>query len=181
MAVSDHARSKALNLRIVKHHNIHHKVEKKRKSGSEIKSALLFPTPSLSWTERGVWPCVDFLHTQTDTLVFQPLKKRWYGCVGVYSVVSNSLDTCKPHGLHSISLICPWNYPVKNTGGGCHFLFQGSSQPRDHCAARSGRGTQKSKLKQQMHNSVLILYFLFWITGINIEYWTCDYNEDQSE
>ena len=27
--------------------------------------------------------------------------------------------------------LCPWNFPGKNTGVGCHFLLQGSSWPRD--------------------------------------------------
>ena len=30
-----------------------------------------------------------------------------------------------PHGLQSTKLLCPWNYPGKNTGVGCHFLLQG--------------------------------------------------------
>ena len=28
-------------------------------------------------------------------------------------------------------LLCPWVFPGKNIGVGCHFLLQGSSQPRD--------------------------------------------------
>ena len=28
-------------------------------------------------------------------------------------------------------LLCQWNFPGKNTGTGCHFLFQRSSPPRD--------------------------------------------------
>ena len=28
-------------------------------------------------------------------------------------------------------LLCPWDFPGKNTEVGCHFLLQGSSQPRD--------------------------------------------------
>ena len=28
-------------------------------------------------------------------------------------------------------LLCPWDSPGMNTGVGCHFLLQGSSQPRD--------------------------------------------------
>ena len=43
-------------------------------------------------------------------------------CVYVCSVVSDSL---RPHGLYPTRLICPWNFPGKNTGVGCHFLFQG--------------------------------------------------------
>ena len=29
------------------------------------------------------------------------------------------------------SLLCPWDFPGKITGVGCHFLFSGSSWPRD--------------------------------------------------
>ena len=38
------------------------------------------------------------------------------------SVVSNFLW---PHGLQSARLLCPWNFPDKNSGAGSHFLLQG--------------------------------------------------------
>ena len=38
------------------------------------------------------------------------------------SVVSNTL---RPHRLYPTSLLCPWNFPVKNTGVGCHVLLKG--------------------------------------------------------
>ena len=57
---------------------------------------------------------------------------RWYGlrdlpsCVCMYmlprSVVSDSL---RPLGLQPARLLCPWNFPGKNTGVCCHFLLQG--------------------------------------------------------
>ena len=30
-----------------------------------------------------------------------------------------------PHGLQPASLLCPWDFPGKNSGLGCHFLLQG--------------------------------------------------------
>ena len=30
-----------------------------------------------------------------------------------------------PHGLQPARLFCPWDFPGKNTGVGCHFLLQG--------------------------------------------------------
>ena len=30
-----------------------------------------------------------------------------------------------PHELQPAGLLCPWNFPSKNTGVGCHFLLQG--------------------------------------------------------
>ena len=38
------------------------------------------------------------------------------------SVVSNSL---RFHGLYPTRLLCPWDFPGKNTGVGCYFLLQG--------------------------------------------------------
>ena len=40
----------------------------------------------------------------------------------VCSVVS---DSVRSHGLQPTRLLCPWGSPGKNTGVGCHFLFQG--------------------------------------------------------
>ena len=34
--------------------------------------------------------------------------------------MSNSLH---PQGLQPAELLCPWDYPGKNTGVGCHFLL----------------------------------------------------------
>ena len=30
-----------------------------------------------------------------------------------------------PHGLYPARLLCPWDFPGKNIGVGCHFLLQG--------------------------------------------------------
>ena len=40
-------------------------------------------------------------------------------------VVSDSLQ---PHGLQPTRLLCPWDFPGKNTGVGCHFLLKGIFQ-----------------------------------------------------
>ena len=32
------------------------------------------------------------------------------------------------HGLEPTRLLCPWAFPDKNTGVGCHFLLQGTFQ-----------------------------------------------------
>ena len=37
------------------------------------------------------------------------------------SVISESL---RPHGLQPTRLLCPWNFPGKNTGMVCYFLLQ---------------------------------------------------------
>ena len=47
--------------------------------------------------------------------------------VSVY-VCAHSLSCVwllQPHGLQPARLLCPWDFPGKNTGVGCHFLLQG--------------------------------------------------------
>ena len=39
-----------------------------------------------------------------------------------HSIVPNSL---RPHGLQPTRLLCPWDFPGKDTGVCCHFLLQG--------------------------------------------------------
>ena len=33
-------------------------------------------------------------------------------------------DSSQPHRLEPFRLLCPWNFPGRNIGVGCHFLFQ---------------------------------------------------------
>ena len=40
-----------------------------------------------------------------------------------HSVMS---DSFQPHGLYPTRLLCPWDFPGKNPGVGCHFLLQGN-------------------------------------------------------
>ena len=44
------------------------------------------------------------------------------------SIVSDSLP---PHGRYPTRLLCPWTFPGKDTGVGCHFFLQENlSDPR---------------------------------------------------
>ena len=59
---------------------------------------------------------------QVDTLPSEPLGKLWKPlCSFSYSVMSDSLLL---YGLKPVRLLCPWNFPGKDTGVGCHFLLQ---------------------------------------------------------
>ena len=54
-----------------------------------------------------------------------------------HSVMSNSLWS---HGLWPTRLLCPWDFPAKNTGVGCHSFSRESSRPRDQtCISCIGR------------------------------------------
>ena len=62
-------------------------------------------------------------------------------------VVVQQLSHIQPfllhHGLYPTRLLCPWDFPGKNTGVGCHFLLQGIFLTQDwnlcplHCQADS--------------------------------------------
>ena len=46
----------------------------------------------------------------------------------VFFICAQSIQSCltlQPHGLQPHGLFCPWASPGKNTGVGCHALFQG--------------------------------------------------------
>ena len=51
-------------------------------------------------------------------------KKNVCVCVCTCSVAQSCL-TLQPYGLQPTKLLCPWDFPDKNTGLACHFLFQG--------------------------------------------------------
>ena len=63
-------------------------------------------------------------------LLFQPLLSPasalhcYYLCLSSASshLPRNHLHSCGPQASR---LLCPWNFPGKNTGAGCHFLLQG--------------------------------------------------------
>ena len=67
---------------------------------------------------------------QADSLLCEqpgkPVVEYSISCAQL-SVMSDSLG---PHGLYPTRLLCPWNFPGKNTGVGC--LLQGASLPGDY-------------------------------------------------
>ena len=46
-------------------------------------------------------------------------------CVFVFVQSLQSCPALQPHGLQPTRLLCPRNFPEKNTTVGCHFLLQG--------------------------------------------------------
>ena len=46
-------------------------------------------------------------------------------CVSANWVAISSYLTLRPQGLWPTRLLCPWDFPGKNTGVGCHSLLQG--------------------------------------------------------
>ena len=68
------------------------------------------------------------------------INARWiafpilYGCFSRLcspSVAKSCPTLLQPHGLYPTRLLCPWNFPGKYTGVGCHYLLQGTFPTRD--------------------------------------------------
>ena len=62
-------------------------------------------------------------------------------CCVSHSILS---DSSLPQGLQPSRLLCPWDFPGKNTGVGCYFFLQGifPTQDQTHvtCVSCTGRG-----------------------------------------
>ena len=67
--------------------------------------------PSLGFSRQEHWSGLPF-----PSPMHESEKWKWSR-----SVVSNSL---RPHGLQPTRLLCPWDFPGKSTGVGCHCLLQ---------------------------------------------------------
>ena len=70
---------------------------------------------SKSWTRLSDWTELNW-----TVRTLNPSEAK--GCILSHSVVSLSLW---PYGLQPTRLLCPWNFPGKNTGVLCYFLLQG--------------------------------------------------------
>ena len=66
--------------------------------------------PSLGFSRQEHWSGLPF-----PSPMHESEKWKW-SC----SVVSNS---SRPHGLQPTRLFCPWDFPAKSTGVGCHCLL----------------------------------------------------------
>ena len=69
------------------------------------------------------------LGAEQETTLGFPSKMRFNK--GVLCCAQSGPTLCDPHGLQPVRLLCPWDFPGKNTGVGCHFFSRGSSQPKD--------------------------------------------------
>ena len=70
------------------------------------------PVPGILQARTLEWVAISFSNAWKEKE-----KSKW-SC----SVMSDSMQ---PHGLQPARLLCPWGFPSKNTGVGCHFLLQG--------------------------------------------------------
>ena len=82
-------------------------------------------------------------------------------------LVTQSPDSLQPHGLQPIRVLCPWDFPGKDTGVGCRFLLQrifptqGSNPDLLHCTQTlyplSRQGSPKTKYYKSIETSILLI------------------------
>ena len=89
----------------------------------EYWSGLLFPSPG-DLPDPGIKPAsLASPALQADSLPRQRLGSPWIIYLLLFSG-SVMFDCLRPHGLSPTRLLCPWDFPSKNTGVGCHVLLQ---------------------------------------------------------
>ena len=79
---------------------------------------------NLVWNDDLLTEDDDKDHKVTGKHGFGPLELQMSKCTRVCSVASVMSGSLWPHKLQPTRLLCPQNSPGKNTGVGCHFLFQ---------------------------------------------------------
>ena len=68
--------------------------------------------------------CCKFCTTRRQTKQF--CIKLWCKKLVFVCKVNSAMPGClRPYGPYPIKLLCPWDFPGKNTGVGGHFLLQG--------------------------------------------------------
>ena len=103
-----------------------------------LSHAWLFATPGTTACQASVpftvsWSLlmsIDLVMPSNHLILCHPLllqgKAFFVLCCAMLScsVMSDSFCPC---GLYPTRLLCPWDFPGKNPGVGCHFILQGSS------------------------------------------------------
>ena len=69
--------------------------------------------------------CVKLLKIRVLFLLFSDSTPSYSSHGGLVVQSLSLVRLLQPHGLQPVRLLCPWDSPGKNTGVGCHFLFQG--------------------------------------------------------
>ena len=100
--------------------------------------------PSLGFSRQEHWSGLPF-----PSPMNQSEKWKW-SC----SVVS---DSSRPHGLQPTRLLCPWNFPDKSTGVGCHCLLRNTIRPSNTTSRHIFQGSQnwKRHMYSNVHCSII--------------------------
>ena len=74
-------------------------------------------------------------------------------------------DSQWPHGLQPTRLLCPWDFPGKNTGVGCHFLLQGIFPTQEsNQTLQLGKQILYPEPERLMWVQVPLLFLAYWMS-----------------
>ena len=99
------------------------------KKEEEVVRTILSSLPSSSWPGFDI--AIGRILRSPITSFSLPLISWLIGQISnlpsvcVRACMLSSVWLFGPHWLQPMSLLCPWDYPIKNTGVCCHFLLQG--------------------------------------------------------
>ena len=77
---------------------------------------------------------------------------RWWWCLATKSCPALLWS----HGWGPARLLCPWDFPGKNTGAGCHSLLQGMFPNWDQTCVLLDRTETPGKPKVQIHSCLFL-------------------------
>ena len=92
----------------------------------------LFPgIESVSSLSGYLWYIVTTVWAKTSLILKHKITLLYLVIMCVLSHIWLFATLWLPHGLQPARLLCSWDCPDKNTGGGCPFFLGGSSRLRD--------------------------------------------------
>ena len=91
--------------------------------------------PSLGFSRQEHWSGLPFPSPMHES-------EKWKGSRSVVS------DSSQPHGLQPTRLLCPWDFPGKSTGVGCHCLLLLHDKPRQHIKEQRHHFVDKGLYRQ---------------------------------
>ena len=107
------------------------------------------------------YSCLVF-PTSANCMTFQPV-------VVIVVLVAKSRPTLlQTHGLQPTRLFCPWDFPGKNSGVGCHFLPQGIVPDQWSNLCLLHWQADSLPLSHQRNPSDQILWLKFWQSSLII-------------
>ena len=138
-------------------------LEKKELKGAHLRVSCALRVRCQPEANISPWPGSELNRGQDE---------REAGCTQNWTQLkqlsSSSRDMLKPTSLVkdlSVScfsparFLCPWGFPGKNTGVGCHFLpSRGSSQPRDQIQVSKVTALQADSLLLSHQESPILLH-----------------------
>ena len=134
-------------------------------------SSLSPPFPHLPQTTRVLGPSIHtFSHSTVisysnllnisphlNTLVLVHLCSQALPSSCVHACLVIQSDSLQPYRLQPARFFCPWDFPGKNTGVGCHVLLQGIFP------------TQGLNIRQLMFSFPFLLSHSFFIRKLQVE------------